>query len=129
MSFDSLVLIIGIGALFDAMADMDKKKSPVVALIGASVLVVILGTVGKLTKQWGLVSALAFLYVLWSVLTNKDALAGAYKGLTGKQEPVPGPMAGGGAGHDNMSLQSYIPNGPTVTLPPQPAHPFIQLEA
>lgn len=70
MDLGSLIIIIGVGATADTVADVHQGKSPVVPVLGAGLLLVILGAVGKVTGQWGLVAALAVLYLLASLLNN-----------------------------------------------------------
>lgn len=70
MDFGSLLIIVGVGATVDVLADVHTGKPPIVPLLGAGVLLVVLAAVGRVTGQWGLVSALAFLYVIASFLNN-----------------------------------------------------------
>lgn len=70
MDFGSLIVIVGIGATVDVLADIHQGKPAITPLLGAALLLVILAAVGKVTNQWGLVSAVAFLYVLASFLNN-----------------------------------------------------------
>lgn len=70
MDFGSLIVIVGIGATVDTLADIHTGKPPIVPLLGAGLLLIILAAIGKVTGQWGLVAAVAFLYVIASFLNN-----------------------------------------------------------
>ena len=110
MDFPALLLIIGAGAVVDSLGDIDRKREPIIPLLGAGLLIVILGTIGRVTGQWKLVAAAAFLYLIGSVLTNYSTLEKASGGgilaaLNGKasgaslvkSKATPVPKAGGSA--------------------------------
>lgn len=85
MDFGSLLVIVGIGATVDVLADIHTGKPAVVPMLGAGVLLVILAAVGRITGQWALVSALAFLYVIASFLNNWKNVPAISSALTPKK--------------------------------------------
>lgn len=70
MDLGALIIVVGAGASIDALADLKAGKDVVVTLIAASFLLLILAAVGRATGQYGIVTALAFLYLLASAFTN-----------------------------------------------------------
>lgn len=70
MDFGSLIVIVGIGATVDVLADVQTGKPPIVPLLGAGLMLIILAAIGRVTGQWGLVAAVAFLYVIASFLRH-----------------------------------------------------------
>jgi hypothetical protein len=70
MDLGALIIIVASGATVDALADINQGKEVVVTLIAASILLLVLSAVGRATGQYGLVSAVAFLYLLSSVFKN-----------------------------------------------------------
>lgn len=83
MDQGALIVVVGTGALIDALADIDQGKEVVVTLLAASMLLLILSAVGRATGEYGIVTALAFLYLLASAFKNYQhvpALTGLFKG-------------------------------------------------
>jgi hypothetical protein len=70
MDFGALVLTVAAGGIVDTLASLNKGQEPIVPIMGAGLLIVILGMVGRITGQWTLVTMLAVLYVLSSFLKN-----------------------------------------------------------
>lgn len=70
MDFSALLIIVGSGATINVLADLNKGREAVVPMLGAAFLLVILTAVGRVSGQWGLVSALAALYLLASLFKN-----------------------------------------------------------
>jgi predicted benzoate:H+ symporter BenE len=70
MDMGALIVIVGTGALIDALADINQGKEVVVTLLAASMLLLILSALARATGQYGLASALAFLYLLASAFKN-----------------------------------------------------------
>lgn len=70
MDLGALIVVIGTGALVDALADVQLGKDVVVTLLAASLLLLVLSVVGRVTGQYGIVTALAFLYLLASLFKN-----------------------------------------------------------
>lgn len=84
MDFGSLILVIGAGGLVDVLADINTGKEVIIPIIGASLLIVILGSIGRATGQWELVTALAVLYLLASVMKNYKNVPAIASVLSGK---------------------------------------------
>lgn len=70
MDMGALIVIVGTGALIDALADINQGKQVVTTLLAASLLLLILSALGRATGQYGFASALAFLYLLASAFKN-----------------------------------------------------------
>lgn len=85
MNFWTLFAIIGVGATVDAMAaghNPGRTSSPVVVIVAASILLFILAIIGSATNRWGIVSALASIYLLVSLLENFQHIPSISKALT-----------------------------------------------
>lgn len=103
MDMGALIIIVGAGALIDALADLNQKKDVAVTLIAASLLLLILAALGRATGQYGLASALAFLYLLGSAFKNYKnvpALSSFFGGsgtatVTGSANPGAAPSTPG----------------------------------
>lgn len=70
MDLGALIVVVGTGALVDALADIQLGKDVVVTLLAAGMLLLALSIVGRATGEYGIVTAIAFLYLLASVFKN-----------------------------------------------------------
>lgn len=70
MDFGALLIVVGAGGIVDTVASIRGGREPVVPLLGAAFLLVILSAIGRVTGEWGFVTAAAFLYLIASIFTN-----------------------------------------------------------
>lgn len=70
MDFSALLIVVGAGATVDTLGSIERGREPIVPLIGSAFLLIILAAFGRVTGEWRLVTALAFLFLIASVFQN-----------------------------------------------------------
>lgn len=111
MDEGALIVVVGIGALIDALADINQGKEVVVTLLAASLMLLILSALGRATGQYGFATALAFLYLLASLFKNWDHVPAITGLFTTPVTPV-NPGTATQAGTYSTANSSADGNGP-----------------